>query len=190
MRLSFALAWTLATLLFAACAEPPHTEMDRAQGAIDAARAAGAERYAADAYGAAVLALKNSNEAVNAGDYRLALNHALESFEQAQTAARTAADTKAQVRAEVERDLADIAALLARANTSRSAATRARVPARLLAEPVNAIDTANEQVQEAGAAVNEDDYLSARTALEGTKARLEKAVADIEATTAARARRR
>jgi hypothetical protein len=190
MRLPFSSAWMVATLLLVACAEPPHNEIDRAQGAIDAARAAGAERYAADAYGAAVLALKNSNDAVNAGDYRLALNHALESFEQAQTAARTAADTKAQVRAEVERELADIAALLARANTSRAAATRARVPARLLAEPVKAIDAANEQVQEAGAAAEADDYLTARAALDGTKAGLEKAVGEIEAATAARTRRR
>ena len=31
-----------------ACASPPQREIDQAQGAIDAARAAGAERYAAD----------------------------------------------------------------------------------------------------------------------------------------------
>ena len=34
-------------LLATACSEPPHKELDRAQGAIDAARAAGAEQYAA-----------------------------------------------------------------------------------------------------------------------------------------------
>ena len=43
---------------------PPNKEMDQAQGAIDAARAAGAERYAATEYTAATEALKNANDAV------------------------------------------------------------------------------------------------------------------------------
>ena len=37
-----------ALLLCAACSEPPQKEIDRAQGAIDAARAAGADQYAPD----------------------------------------------------------------------------------------------------------------------------------------------
>jgi hypothetical protein len=39
--------------LCAACSEPPQKEIDRAQGAIDAARAAGAERYATAEFAAA-----------------------------------------------------------------------------------------------------------------------------------------
>src|SRR5688572_14820112 len=42
-------AWLL-ILLVIGCAEPPTREMDQAQGAIDAAKAAGAEKYAADEY--------------------------------------------------------------------------------------------------------------------------------------------
>jgi len=39
-------ACLLAVLVVTACGEPPNKEMDQAQGAIDAARAAGADRYA------------------------------------------------------------------------------------------------------------------------------------------------
>jgi len=57
--------------------------MDQAQGALDAARAAGAERYATAEYQAAATALKNAQDAVAQRDYRLALNHALDSRERA-----------------------------------------------------------------------------------------------------------
>ena len=80
--------------------------MDQAQGAIDAARAAGADRYAATEYTAATDALKRAQDAVAQRDYRQALNEALDSREHAQNAAREAADSKAQVRGEVERDMA------------------------------------------------------------------------------------
>ena len=49
-----------------ACATPPTREMDQAQGAIDAARAAGADRYATEQYEAAVKALQSAHEAVGA----------------------------------------------------------------------------------------------------------------------------
>lgn len=190
MRVLLSTAWLLAALFLSACAEPPHKEMDQAQGAIDASRAAGAERYAADEYGAATLALKHSNDAAATGDYRLALNNALESLEQARNAARAAADAKARVSAEVERDMADIAALLAQANTRTAAATRARVPARQLREPGDTIAAANVDVQKAGEAIKADDYLSARTALEGVKERMNTALAAIDEAIAARTRRR
>ena len=59
-------------ILSASCAEPPNKEMNQAQGAIDAARAAGADKFAAAEFTAATDALKRSEDAVAAGDYRLA----------------------------------------------------------------------------------------------------------------------
>ena len=56
-------------------------------------RAPLAPNGAATEYTAATQALKQANDAVTERDYRLALNYALESREQAQNAARTAADT-------------------------------------------------------------------------------------------------
>lgn len=166
--------------------------MDQAQGAIDAARAAGADRYATTEYSAAVDALKNSNDAVAVGDYRLALNFALESREQAQNAARAAADNKALVRAEVERGITDVTALIAQARTRLTAAERARVARRLLQEPRAALTAAEAALQKAGEAVAGGDYLAAREALEGVEERVDKALEAISATIAPRppARRR
>ena len=75
-----------------ACGEPPDKEMHQAQGAIDAARAAGADTYAPDEFKAAVDALARAQDAVAQRDYRLALNNALDSRERAQNAARMGAD--------------------------------------------------------------------------------------------------
>src|SRR6185436_789496 len=72
--------------LAAGCEEPPDKEIGEAQGAIAAARAAGAERYAVTEFTAATTELTQANEAVAARDFRLALNHALESREQARAA--------------------------------------------------------------------------------------------------------
>lgn len=179
-----------AACLISACADPPNKEIDQAQGAIDAARAAGGERYAATEYAAATASLKGANDAVAQSDYRLALNHALESREHAQNAAREAADGKARIGAEVERTMAEIAGLLAQANTQIAAAQRARVPARLLREPAAEIEAVNADVQKAGEAANADDYLGAQAMLQGVKERIEKTIAAIEAATTSQSARR
>jgi len=46
-------ALLLPLALVAACSAPPQKELDMAQGALDAARAAGAEQYAVQEYSAA-----------------------------------------------------------------------------------------------------------------------------------------
>ncbi|MSO29709.1 MAG: DUF4398 domain-containing protein [Acidobacteria bacterium] len=179
-----------AACLVSACADPPNKEIDQAQGAIDAARAAGGERYAATEYTAATTSLKDANDAVTQRDYRLALNHALASREHAQNAAREAADGKARTGAEVERTMAEIAGLLAQANTRIAAAQRARVPARLLRQPAADIEAANADVQKSGEAMNADDYLGAQATLKGVKERIEKATAAVEEATTSQSPRR
>ena len=62
--------------------------MDQAQGAIDAARAAGAEQFAKEEFAAAVDSLRRSEEAVTQGDYRLALSLAIDGRGRAQNAAK------------------------------------------------------------------------------------------------------
>ena len=91
-----------ALLLCLACSEPPQKEIDRAQGAIDAARAAGAERYATGEFAAATTALQEAHDAVGQRDYRTALSRALTAYERAQEAASQAADGKARARSEAE----------------------------------------------------------------------------------------
>ena len=173
----------------AACGSPPSKEMDQAQGGIDAARAAGADRYAVTEYTAATSALQRARDAVAQRDYRLALNEALDSREHAQNAAREAADSKAQLRADVEREMAEIAVLLAQANTRLTGAARARVPAGTIEAQRRALADVEERVQKAGAATGSGDYLSAKAALQGSKEQITKVVAALARPTAQSARR-
>ncbi|MGH9347651.1 MAG: hypothetical protein ACRD26_10335 [Vicinamibacterales bacterium] len=161
------------------CAEPPNKEMDQAQGALDAAKAAGAEQYATDEYAAAVDALARSHDAVAQSDYRLALNHALDSRERAQNAARLAADGKAQVRGEVERTMAEVSGLIVQANARLETARKARVPRRRLAGPAQAVATISEEMQKAGELLKTGTYLEARPLLQNLKSRIQKAIAAI-----------
>jgi len=185
--------WTPAALFLAclaACAAPPNKEMDQAQGAIDAARAAGAEQYAPEEYKAAVEALQRSHDAVGQSDYRLALNHALDSRERAQNAARLAADTKAQVRGEVERTMAEVATLMAQANVRLQAAQKTRVPRRTLAGPSATLAAINTDVQKAGEAMKAGDYLAARPLLQEIKARILETIEALDAAIASQSPRR
>lgn len=166
-------AWLLVTLLvLPACAEPPAKEINQAQGALDAARAAGADRYAVEEYGAAATALKAANEAVAQRDYRLALNNALDSLEHAQNAARVAAESRARMRGELERSMAEIAASLAQANSQVAAAEKGRGPRRNLREAQQLLARVNADVQKAGAAMKAEDYAGAQSALDGLKERI------------------
>jgi len=157
-------AWLLTALLAAACGSPPNKEMDQAQGAIDAARAAGADRYATTEYEAARTALKQANDAVTDRDYRLALNHALVSREQAQNAARTAADNKAKLRGDAERTLAEVTSLItdARERTSTLPPARAR-------RARQALPGFSEQVQKASKEIQAEDYEGAQRTLTAVK---------------------
>ena len=180
-----------ALLVTSGCAEPPNKEMDMAQGAIDAARAAGAEQYATTEYAAATSSLQSAHDAAAAGDYRLALNHALTSHERAQSAARETADSKAAKRAGVERTLADIDMFVTQADARLATAQGARVTPGLLAGPGEALATIRADVQEARAAVSAGEYLTAEKGLEGMRARIDAVLTAIaEASTAPAARRR
>jgi hypothetical protein len=165
--------WFVATLVaLAACAEPPSKEINQAQGALDAARAAGADQYAPEEYKAAADTLKAANDAVTQRDYRLALNNALDSRDRAQSAARLAAETRARVRGEVERSMAEVAAMLAQANARVTAAEKSRPPRRNLREAQQLLARVNADVQKAGAAMKAEDYAAAQPALNGIRERI------------------
>src|SRR6185503_1475685 len=99
-RLLSALA--VCALMAGACGSPPDKELQQAQTAIDAARAAGADRFAAEEFTAAQSALARANDAVAQRDYRLALNNALDARERAQNAARDATGRVAAARKDAE----------------------------------------------------------------------------------------
>jgi hypothetical protein len=179
------------TLLFAialvACAEPPSKEMNQAQGAIDAAKSAGAEQFAATELTAAVDALRRSEEAVTERDYRLALNYAIESRERAQGAAKAAVNARARARGDAEALLAEATLLLSQARERLRTADAARVPRRAR----QSIDDAQTSVQNARTALNSDEYEKARKVLDGVSARIQTAISQIaEATDSGAARKR
>lgn len=167
-------------LLSAGCAEPPSKEMHQAQGAIDAARAAGADRFAPSELAAATDALKRSEEAVAAGDYRQALSHALDSRERAQHAARVAVDGRADMRGQAERAISEVATLLARAQAQLKDRDGARTNARLLREPRATVAKAETVLQEARSALAKEDYAAVSQALDGVAAGLQAALTQID----------
>jgi hypothetical protein len=178
-------------LLLTACGTPPHKEMDQARGAIDAARAAGADRYAADEFTAATASLTAATQAVDQRDYRLALNHALESREHAQNAARISAETQGKLRAEVDRTSLEVTALLAQAKGRLSTAEKSRVPRRVITDTRRAIATATAEMQKAGVAGEAGDIVAAQAVLTSAKQRLSEAIARLDtALRAQNARRR
>jgi hypothetical protein len=160
--------------------------MDQAQGAIDAARAAGADRYATAQYEAAVKALDSAHGAVAVRDYRLALNHALDSRDRAQTAAKEAASQQVALRSSAERRLGQLTALLDHAKQRLAAAEAARVPRRALAPPRGAIAAAEASLQKAGTAIQEGEYGSTQERLSESATKLQSAIAEIETAIKAR----
>jgi hypothetical protein len=169
----------LPALLIAACGEPPNKELHQAQGAIDAARAAGAAVYAPEELKGAVDALTHAQEAVGQRDYRLALNHALDSREKAQSAAKRAADERAAARSDAERLLADAAAAISVASVRLKAAEDAHTPAQGTATLRAAIETARKATDDAGNALANEDYLLARRRLQGISRAIAAAVESV-----------
>jgi hypothetical protein len=165
----------LLTLVITACAEPPQREYHQAQGAIEAARAAGAERYAQQELARAEQALKNYDAAVAQRDYRQALNHALDSRDQAAAAARKAAADKAARRGELERRIVVLAADVER---GRVAASGARASQESAARQLRRVITDTDRaLQNSRAALERDDLQQAQELLEGLEARLAEALA-------------
>ncbi len=154
--------------------------MNQAQGAIDAARAAGADKFASAEFIAATDALKRSEDAAATGDYRLALNHAIDSRERAANAAKLAVEGRANARGQAERAIAEVATLLERAQTQLQDPALAR-SARVLREPRATVAAAEKRVQEARTALKAEDYAAVTTATTGAAARLQAALTEIDA---------
>ena len=188
-RLPLSLAM-LAAMAGAACGNPPDKEMQQAQGAIDAARAAGADQYARDEFAAAEDALKRAREAVVQRDYRQALNNALDARERAQTAAKEAADLKTAAHLAAERALAEATRALNESRAKRKAADTAHAPARVLSAGRRAIGDAEITVQKARTAFGRGDYPACVDAAGDAATHLRAATRDLDAGMLAGSRRR
>lgn len=98
----------LVALIASGCSQPPQKEIDQAQTALDAAKAAGAEKYATDEYNAAAGSLQKSHDAVDQRDYRQALNYAIDSRQRSQEAAKLAAEGKVRARQAASQLVTDV----------------------------------------------------------------------------------
>jgi flagellar hook-basal body complex protein FliE len=190
LRRTLLSAAIVAAMTAAACGEPPDREIQQAQGAIDAAKAAGADQYAHEELAAAEKALKDASAAVNDRDYRLALNNALDAREHAQTAAKQAADGKAAARSDADRVLRDAQSALAEARARLKTAETVRVPTRTLNDARRLIADGDSTVQKARAAFDQADYTAVGDILAGTTTRLLATARDLETAAASGARRR
>ena len=177
----------LALLVCAACSEPPQKEIDRAQGAIDAARAAGADQYAAEVFTAATSALQQAHDAVQQRDYRIALSRALDANERALEAAKEAANGKARARSEAEGLLSMTASSVLQMETKLKAAESARVPQLERSRKLRA--DAQRALQEARAATKRGDYLEAMARVKDVPARIAAEIKAIDEAMVARAAR-
>jgi hypothetical protein len=183
-------AWLLAAVLVLAGAAPPHKEIGHAHNTRKTASAAGAEQYSPTSYKAAADAYRLANEAVMRGDYRLALNRALESREHAQSAEREAREVRERMRSETQQTLANVATLLARAGTRLDEAGRVHVPPRVIREARQTVARLNGDVQEASAVMEEQDYASAQRVLTAVEQRLTAVIGRLETAIAAQSPKR
>lgn len=162
----------LSIAFLAACSTPPQKELDLAQGALDAARAAGAEQYAPKELTAATATLQQARDAITQRDFRLALTRALDAHDRALEAAKAAAENQVRAHAETE------TALTAARTAVQTLARRLELPdtAKLPKPEVDAaraaLKTAQGEVQKAGAAAAAADYAAARQAVAGLSARI------------------
>ena len=168
--------------LAAGCGDdPPNKEIQQAQQAIDIAHSSDADRYATDEFTAAQDALRRSQAAVVARDYRQALNDALDARDRAQTATKDAIDKKAEMKTDVDRALHDAALALVDARAKLRTAETSRRPTRVLVPLRRAVADAETLVQEARTAFDQGDYLNAGDLLTKTRTRLDESVRNFEA---------
>ena len=161
-----------ALLLCAACSEPPQKEIDRAQGAIDAARAAGADQYATEPFTAATTAMQQTHEAVQQRDYRLALSRATDANERALEAARQAANGKARARGDAEAAATHLSTSIRQLDERLKIADATRPPVREVESARRARGDADRALQEARAAIGAGSYLAALASIKGRPERL------------------
>jgi len=178
-------------LLFTAgCSEPPQKEIDQAQTALDAARAAGADRYASGEYVAAVGSLEKAKAAVDQRDYRQALNYALDSRQRAAEAARLGAEGKVRARRDVEAAYGETASRANRLQGALRTANTAGIPAKALKPSQDALASARATLQKASAAISAGNFAEATDLLTDVRGKLDAAVGDVERIPPPRAKKR
>ncbi len=158
----------------AACSAPPTAEQHQAEGAIEAARAAGAATYAPEQFQAAQAALAKYDEAVAQRDYRQALNDALEARDGAYDAARQASTRKAELLSQANQLATQVASLVADGTDRLSGRGGTRLPAAAAQRVRRTIRSATPVLQEARTSIAGGRYQDAISGLTPVAAALQK----------------
>jgi hypothetical protein len=113
----------VAVLLVTSCAKPPDAQIQQAGAALEAAEAAGAQKYAPDAWNRAKQAMEGLNAELSAQDQRFRL---FRNFNSARTLAEEATNTANQAKAEADKKKAqlrtDITKMIAEVKSSLQSA--------------------------------------------------------------------
>jgi hypothetical protein len=175
-------AWLIALLLLAlaGCSEPPQKEIDQAQAALDAARTAGAERFAADEFTAAANAIQKARAAVDQRDYRQGLIFAIDARQRAQAAARQAADGKQRAQKAIEALYAEAGTRATRLQTLLREAEAARVRAKDLRPAATTLSAARTTLQEVSTAITLGNYEQGSKLLTEVRGKLDAAITEVE----------
>jgi hypothetical protein len=189
-RPSVLLYTIVCSVVLSACSAPPQKEINSAQAAIDAARAAGAEQYAPESFAAATMALQQSHEAVAQRDYRLALTRAVDASDRAQEAARLAAEGKAKTRTEAEAAVNATNAALLQLDARLKTAEAAHVTPRELAPARGTAKDAAATLQKARTALSVGNYAEATAGVKGLQEAIRTQIDIVEQATAVRTGRR
>lgn len=176
-RLLFAV---LVILGAAACSGPPQKEIDQAQSALDAARTAGADKYAATEYAAAAGSLQKAHEAVDQRDYHQALNYAIDARQRAQEASTAAPEGKAQARDAAVKEYDRTAARTNELQSRLREAEAARVPSKELQGARATLANARKALQEASAMITAGNFEDVAKSLTDVRGKLDSAIQALE----------
>jgi hypothetical protein len=164
----------------AGCSEPPQKEIDQAQGAIEAARAAGADRYATAEFTAATSSLDKSRDAVDQRDYRQALNYAIDSRQRAVEASRLAVEGRTRAKHDAEAAYGEAATRANRLQAMLRTAETGGTPARLLKSGQASLRNARTTLQKASATITAGNFEEATGMLTEVRGKLDAAIAEAQ----------
>lgn len=172
----------LLLITIAGCSEPPQKEIDQAQSAVDAARAAGADKYAAEEYSGAAATLQKARDSVEQRDYRQALSYALDARQRALEASHLVPEARTRAKTSAEAAFKAASEQAGRLENAIRSAEEQKVPARELRAPRQTLSAARSALQEARILLDRGNYAEAAASLSPVREKLElatKAVASI-----------
>jgi colicin import membrane protein len=179
----------LTVLGLAACSKPPEQAMQAGSAALEQAKAAGAETYAADALQKAQDALNRADAEKKAQDEKFVLFRSYKTSEQLYNEAKTELDAatqaaaagKEQAKADATKAVDDAKAAVAAANEALAKAPKSKDTKADLELWANDLGTYATTITEAETAIGSEDFLGAKAKAESVTAKAGEITTSIEA---------